>query len=529
MVGYNYEQSRYERLAAQRNGLIFDDANDLNLALGQAITTGGGYEMWAIFGGFSRLNYSFKDRYLLEVNGRYDGSSKFPSNQRFGFFPSFSAGWRVSKESFWNVKPSVISDLKLRASYGSLGNGNINSYAFQENFGISQSGLILGGVRPQRTSQPAVLPNGITWETATTTNLGLDLSMFSDRLTFTGDAYLRKTTNMFTVGLTAPAVFGATVPRGNYADLETRGWEMSLNWKDKFNIKSKPFSYGIRLTLADNMSKITRYNNPDKLLSDYYVGQTIGEIWGYTTAGFFKDQADIDASAKQSPQMRASPTNIWYPGDIKLEDLNKDGFINTGTNRVSNPGDRKIIGNSAARYIYGINLNAEWNGFFFSTFFQGVGKQDWYPSTESEIFWGQYNRPYNNIPKWHVGNMWTPENTNAYFPRTMSRAASNSTNRTLGIAQTRYLQNIAFIRMKNLQIGYNLPKKWVSKVKANNARVYFSGENLWTYSPLYKLTTGIDVENTGPSDQVFNPGGNSGDGYNYPMLKSFSFGLNITF
>jgi TonB-linked SusC/RagA family outer membrane protein len=529
MVGYNYEQSRYERLAAQRNGLIFDDANDLNLALGQAITTGGGYEMWAIFGGFSRLNYSFKDRYLLEVNGRYDGSSKFPSNQRFGFFPSFSAGWRVSKESFWNVKPTVISDLKLRASYGSLGNGNINSYAFQENFGISQSGLILGGVRPQRTSQPAVLPNGITWETATTTNLGLDLSMFSDRLTFTGDAYLRKTTNMFTVGLTAPAVFGATVPRGNYADLETRGWEMSLNWKDKFNIKSKPFSYGIRLTLADNMSKITRYNNPDKLLSDYYVGQTIGEIWGYTTAGFFKDQADIDASAKQSPQMRASPTNIWYPGDIKLEDLNKDGFINIGTNRVSNPGDRKIIGNSAARYIYGINLDANWNGFFFSTFFQGVGKQDWYPSTESEIFWGQYNRPYNNIPKWHVGNMWTPENTNAYFPRTMSRAASNSTNRTLGIAQTRYLQNIAFIRMKNLQIGYNLPKKWVSKVKANNARVYFSGENLWTYSPLYKLTTGIDVENTGPSDQVFNPGGNSGDGYNYPMLKSFSFGLNITF
>jgi hypothetical protein len=304
---------------------------------------------------------------------------------------------------------------------------------------------------------------------------------------------------------------------------------MSLNWKDKFNIKSKPFSYGIRLTLADNMSKITRYNNPDKLLSDYYVGQTIGEIWGYTTAGFFKDQKDIDASAKQSPQMRASPTNIWYPGDIKLEDLNKDGFINTGTNRVSNPGDRKIIGNSAARYIYGINLDANWNGFFFSTFFQGVGKQDWYPSTESEIFWGQYNRPYNNIPKWHVGNMWTPENTNAYFPRTMSRAASNSTSRTLGIAQTRYLQNIAFIRMKNIQVGYNLPKKWVSKVKANNARVYFSGENLWTYSPLYKLTTGIDVENTGPSDQVFNPGGNSGDGYNYPMLKSFSFGLNITY
>lgn len=529
MLGYNYEQSRFERLAAQRNGLIFDDANDLNLALGQAITTGGGYEVWTILGGFSRLNYSFKDRYLLEINGRYDGSSKFPSDQRFGFFPSFSAGWRLSQESFWKVKPNIISDLKIRASYGSLGNGNINSYAFQENFGISQSSVILGGVRPQRTSQPAVLPNGITWETSTTSNLGLDISMLSDRLTFSGDAYLRKTTNMFTVGLTAPAVFGASVPRGNYADLETRGWEMTLSWRDRINIKSKPLSYGIRLTLADNMSEITRYNNPDKLLSDYYEGQILGEIWGYTTAGFFKDQADIDASAKQSPQMRASPTNIWYPGDIKLEDLNKDGFINIGTNRVSNPGDRKIIGNSAARYIYGINLNADWNGFFLSTFFQGVGKQDWYPSTESEYFWGQYNRPYNNIPKWHLGNMWTPENTDAYFPRTMSRAASNSTTRTLGIAQTRYLQNVAFIRLKNIQIGYNLPKKWISKVKANNVRIYFSGENLWTYSPLYNLTTGIDVENTGPSDQVFNPGGNSGDGYNYPMLKSFSIGLNLTY
>lgn len=529
MAGYNYEQSTFESLAAQRNGIIFENANDLNLALGQAITTTGGYEMWAILGGFSRLNYSFKNRYLLEINGRYDGSSKFPSDQRFGFFPSFSAGWRVSQESFWKVNPSILSDLKIRASYGSLGNGNINSYAFQENFGISQSGLILGGVRPQRTSQPAVLPNGITWETATTSNLGLDISMLSDRLTFSGDAYLRKTTDMFTVGLTAPAVFGASVPRGNYADLETRGWEMTLSWKGIIKSKAKPLSYGIRLTLADNISKITRYNNPDKLLSDFYEGQTLGEIWGYTTAGFFIDQADIDASAKQSPQMRASPTNVWYPGDIKLQDLNKDGFINIGTNRVSNPGDRKIIGNSAPRYIYGINLNADWNGFFFSTFFQGVGKQDWYPSTESEYFWGQYNRPYNNIPKWHLGNMWTPENTNAYFPRTMSRAASNSTSRTLGIAQTRYLQNVAYIRMKNAQIGYNLPKKWISKVKASNARIYFSGENLWTYSPLYKLTSGIDVENTGPSDQVFNPGGNSGDGYNYPMLKSFSLGLNLTF
>ncbi|RZK66068.1 MAG: SusC/RagA family TonB-linked outer membrane protein, partial [Pedobacter sp.] len=183
MVGYNYEQSTYNRVAVQRNGIIFEDATDLNLALGQSITTGGGYEQWAILGGFSRLNYSFKDRYLVEVNARYDGSSKFPADQRYGFFPSVSAGWRINKEPFWKVSDKFISDLKLRASYGSLGNGNIASYAFQEQFNISQSGQILNGSRPQTTRNPAVLPEGLTWETSTTSNFGLDLTMLSGRLT----------------------------------------------------------------------------------------------------------------------------------------------------------------------------------------------------------------------------------------------------------------------------------------------------------------------------------------------------------
>ncbi|MEJ7691847.1 TonB-dependent receptor [Daejeonella sp.] len=528
MVGYNYEQSTFKRLAVQRNGIIYDGANDLNLALGQAITTGGGYERWAILGGFSRLNYVFNNKYLLEINGRYDGSSKFPTDQRFGFFPSFSAGWRVSQESFWKISPKFISDLKIRGSYGSLGNGNINSYIYQENFTITSSDPILGGVKPAITRQPAVLPNGLTWETATTSNLGLDLALLSDRLTFSGDAYIRNTTDMFTVGLTAPAIFGATVPKGNYADMQTKGWELSMAWQDRIKSMAKPLGYNIRLTLADNISKITKYNNPDKLLSDFYEGQTLGEIWGYETEGFFIDQAEIAAHAKQGPQLRASPTNLWYPGDIKLADLNNDGFINIGTNRVSNPGDRKIIGNNAPRYTYGISLGADWNSLYFSTFLQGVGKQDWYPSTEAEFFWGQYNRPYNNIPNFHLGNMWTPENTNAYFPRTMSRAASNATTRTLGVAQTRYLQNVAYLRMKNIQVGYNLPQKWISRVKATGARLYFSGENLWTYSPLYKITSGIDVENTVASDQVFT-NGNAGDGYNYPMLKSISIGLNLTY
>lgn len=528
MIGYNYEESTYKRLAVQRNGIIYEDATDLNLVLGQSITTGGGYEKWNILGGFSRLNYSFMDKYLIEINARYDGSSKFPADQRYAFFPSISGGWRLSKEAFWNVNPKILSNVKVRASYGSLGNGNIASYVYQEQFSIAQSGNILNGVKPQYTSRPSVLPDGITWETSTTTDLGLDLSMLSDRLIFVGDYYMRNTTDMFTIGLTLPATFGATAPKGNYADLETKGWEASLTWRDKFNIAKKPFNYDIRLTMADNRSVITRYNNPDKLLSDYYEGQVIGEIWGYETEGFFIDQADIDSHAKQSPQMRASPTNIWYPGDIKLRDLNNDGFINIGSNKVSAPGDRRIIGNSTPRYTYGINLGADWNNFFFSAFFQGVGKQDWYPSTEAEFFWGQYNRPYNNIPTFHLGNMWTPENTDAYFPRTMSRAASNATTRELGVAQTRYLQNVSYIRMKNIQLGYSLPKGLISKIKANEVKVYISGENLWSWSPLYKLVKHLDVENTGPSDQLFTSS-NAGDGYNYPMMKSLTFGLSVQF
>jgi TonB-linked SusC/RagA family outer membrane protein len=526
LLGYNYEQSTFKGLMAQRNGLIFENANDINLALGTSILTQGGWEEWAILGGFGRLNYSFKDKYLLEVNGRYDGSSKFPEDQRYGFFPSVSAGWRVSKEKFWNVSPKFISDLKIRGSYGSLGNGNIGSYVYQEQFSIAQLGLILNGIRPQYTSRPAVLPSGLTWETSTTTNIGLDFAMLSNRLHFVGDAYIRKTTDMFTLAVTPPAVFGATAPRGNYADLETKGWEMTLSWNDKFQVGKKPLSYDLRFTLADNKATITKYNNPEKRLSDYYEGMVIGEIWGYETLGFFTSAADIASHANQSMFLSTS-SGLTFPGDIKLADRNKDGVVNPGAGTVSNPGDRYIIGNSSPRYMYGMNLSADWNGIFFSAFFQGVAKQDWFPSTEAGIFWGQYNRPYNKLPKWHLDNHWTPDKPDAYLPRYVSRLA----NRPGGIltqAQSKYLQNVAYIRLKNIQLGYNLPLKLISKIHSTNARVYVSAENIWTWSSLYKHTRDIDVENAVVSDQVFTTT-NAGDGYNYSMMKGITFGLSITF
>lgn len=524
--GFNFEQSTLNSISVLRNGLISEDATDINLALGQGITTKGGWDRWDILGGFYRLNYSYNDRYLVEANGRYDGSSKFPSDQRYAFFPSVSAGWKISNEPFWKISKDLITNLKIRGSYGSLGNGSIASYAFQEKFNISKSGRILNGVLPQKTSQPGVLPDGLTWETSNTQNLGLDLGMLSNRLTITGDAYIRRTKDMFTVGMTLPAVFGTDVPKGNYADLKTKGWEVSVAWRDRLNVGGKPLNYGIRATVADYTAKITKYNNPDKRLSDYYAGQTVGEIWGYETAGYFTSAQDIANSPKQT-LIKASNTGQLLPGDIKFADLNGDGVINDGDKTVDKPGDRKIIGNSTPRYTYGIGVDADWNNFSFSAFFQGVAKRDWYPGSEASVFWGQYNRPYNKVPVSQLDKIWSETNPDAYFPRYRGYVAQNGQGE-LTQAQTKYLQNAAYLRMKNVQVAYNLPLHLIQKIKLTNLRVFVSGENLLTWSPLYKITKDIDPESINGSDRILTDG-SSGNGNNYPILKSVTLGLTATF
>ena len=527
MIGYNYEQSTLDKVQILRNGLIFDDAQNINMALGQKTETEGKYERWRILGGFFRINYGFMDRYLLEVNGRLDGSSKFPTDQQYGFFPSVSAGWRVSEETFW-PKNKWVDDLKIRASYGSLGNGNIDAYSYLELFSLRQSGRVLNGILPQMTSVPGVIPSGLTWETSTTMNLGLDFGMLSNRLRFSGDMYVRKTTDMFTIGMTLPDVFGAEVPKGNFADMTTKGFEFSLTWRDRFTLANKPFNYDIRVTLSDYQSTIDKFNNPEKKIGDdiYYEGQKLGEIWGYVTEGFFTSEEDIANSPKQNVT-RASNTYTLLPGDIKFSDLNNDGVIDYGKNTVDDPGDKKIIGNKTPRYQYSFSLGGDWNNFFVSAFFQGVGKQDWYPSSEAGLFWGQYNRPYNDMPKAHLGNMWTEDNPNAYFPRLRGYVAQSSSGE-LRQAQTKYLQNVAYIRLKNLQVGYTLPRNLISKINMQNARIYISAENLWTWSPLYKRTKDMDVAAINGSDRDLTEG-KSGDGWNYPLLKSISLGLSVSF
>jgi TonB-linked SusC/RagA family outer membrane protein len=527
MVGFNYEESTWQRHRYSRNQVLFPTLRDVNLAVGENVLASGGYDRWRIAGGFFRLNYIYGNRYLVEFNGRYDGSSKFPTDEMYAFFPSVSAAWRISEEAFWPVPFEIVSDLKLRASYGSLGNANISPYLFHEQFNLGTS-IILDGIRPSLTNMPAVLPDGLTWETSTTRNIGLDLAMINNKLQFTGDAYIRKTTDMYTIGMTLPATFGTSSPRGNYADMETRGWELMLSWRDQFTLAAKPFGYNIRLSLSDWQAEILRYNNPDRFLNDYYEGMRVGEVWGYVTEGFFTSEQDVANHANQRAQFPPF-RGEYMPGDIKLRDLNGDGFINPGRNTVDDPGDRQIIGNLTPRYTFGINLGSSWNNISFSAFFQGVGKQDWYPHLEAANFWGQYNRPYADIPKWHLneGIIWSESNPDSFLPRYIARGGTGA---LLRQTQTKYLMNAAYIRLRNIQLGYDLPLTLISRAGMSAARVFVSGESLWTWSPLYRIVEKqIDVENaTAPSDQMYTSG-NSGDGYNYPMLKSVTFGLNVRF
>ena len=425
----------------------------------------------------------------------------------------------------------------MRASYGELGNSNVDPYSYLEKFSFSTFGTgsgssarYLDGLAKQRyTKNPSQIPDNIGWEKSRTLDVGLDLGFLDGRISFTGDYYIRKTLDMYTVGPTLPSTFGASAPKGNYAEMSTYGYELSLSYNDTWTVGRRPFHFGIKATLADYYSVIDKYNNASRELSDYYEGQRIGEIWGFVCNGLFQTQEEIDnafgGKGYKNEIMQTSEKYITYPGDMRFEDLNNNDKIDRGSDTVDDPGDRTIIGNSEPRYIYSVSLNADWNGIFFSAFFEGVGKQDWFPSDES-LFWGMYNRPYNQVPSWHVGNYWTEDNRDAYLPRYVGYYGPMNAG-TANI-NSRYLQDISYIRLKNIQIGYNLPKRWTDRLRLSNVSIYFSGENLWSWSPLYRYTRDFDITNA-PKGSDSDISDSRGDGFNYPSMKSFSIGISITY
>lgn len=365
---------------------------------------------------------------------------------------------------------------------------------------------LLNGRKPIGVGSPNLISDDLTWEKVNTINLGFDFGLFSNRLTVSTDIYRRYTKDMLTTGPTLPGVLGVASPRQNAADLRTQGWELSIGWRDRFTLASKPFNYSVKFNLSDSSAEIIKFNNATGTLNDYYKGYKIGTIWGLTTEGFFIDEDDIKQHANQWEVTSYPGDRPLAPGDLKYKDLNNDGYVNKGKWTVDDHGDYSIIGNTTPRYCYGADINATWNGFDFRVILQGVGKKDWYPNVFN--FFGIYRAPWSNV---YTNNLdhWTADNPNAYFPRLKSYTAETAGD--MSIAQTRYLQNAAYMRIKNITVGYTLPKSLTIKLHLEDVRLYFSGDNVAEFT---KLSHNVDPE---------------GLDLTHPMQRVFSFGLNLSF
>lgn len=503
MVGFNQEWGNNQMIRSRAFSLITPQVPDLNATVGSQETYGSKSDV-ALRGVFYRVNYIFKDRYLLEANGRYDGTSRFPKSDRFGFFPSFSVGWRISEEAFMSGTSSWLDNLKIRGSYGTLGNQLLGSnyYPYIPTMGIGTSPIMLSaGQRSPYVTAAGLVSPSLTWETVVNKNLGLDFTMLGNRLDFSFDIYRRDTQDMLT-DVTYPEILGTSAPDANAADLKTTGWEIAATWKNRINTD---WNYGVTLALSDNKSEITKYDNPTNSINEYYVGYVIGERWGYVTEGIFQTEAEVSEHADQS---KVPDGANWRPGDIKYADLNGDGEISPGSQTLDDPGDRKIIAYEEPRYNFGLNGNLGWKNFSLNLFFQGTLKYDYWPPNNNWVAFYPYNA--GHVENYYLTDTWSPERPDAYFP---APHMSVNTKQNLQ-AQSRYVQNAAYIRLKTMTLTYNLPSEWAGKVGMQAARVYFSGLNLWEYT---KMRKPLDPEVRPTLTQE------------YYKQRIYSVGLNVTF
>ncbi|WP_417444466.1 SusC/RagA family TonB-linked outer membrane protein [Joostella sp.] len=518
LAGMNREDVDYEEFYIRKTDLISVDLPSISTATG-VLEGDDRFYGYATLGYFGRLNYNYKEKYFLELNGRYDGSSRFSDEDRFGFFPSFSAGWTLSRESFMS-NVGFINHLHFRGSYGEVGNQNVTRngaqqyYPYLPEIGVTNASWIdeETGLRYRTLGLPGLVSTGFTWETVRSGNIGVDVRLFGDRFSGSFDLYERKTLDMITVGAQLPATLGASPPDSNAADLKSTGWELSVNWRDNIG----DFSYNIGATLSDGQSEITKFDNPGGLISENYVGKQIGEIWGYVTDGYYTvddfEEGTLDEDLRGGTLKDGIPVfqgRSPNPGDIKYKDLNGDGEIFSGEGTLEDPGDRTIIGNTTRRYQYGVFGGANYKGFDFSFILNGVGKRDlWRNDPVRFPFVGEFNVIYD-----HQLDYWTPENTDGYYPRNYINGGENYGNSRL--TQTKYLLDGSYLRIKNLTFGYSLPKDVLNKIKIDKVRVFVMGENLYSFD---HLPDGINTELQ-----------NQGQGAAYPYLTSYSLGVNISF
>ena len=513
LAGFNQEKSDYRYLFSEAYNMISNELPSLSGSDGVTPPkTKDNYTEYALRSGFFRASYNYKQRYFVEMNGRYDLSSKFPKDYRGGVFPSVSAGWSIVNEPFMEKAASFLSALKLTGSYGTLGNQNIDAYSYYPTMNVVNAPWIYSNNVPKTLEAPGMVRANFTWEKVKSVNGGLDFGFLNNRLTGTFDIYRRNTIGMLGPAEEFPSVAGANAPLQNAADLKSKGWELSLSWRDRVG----KVDYGLAFNLYDSRSYITRYKNDTGLFYDrneaqngkrYRAGMEIGEIWGYVTDGFYVAEDFMENGALKDGVVRINGVTS-HIGDIKYKNLRDDensvNVIDTGDNTADNPGDRKIIGNSSARFQYGVNGYANWNGFGLSFILQGIGKRDaWIGGDITFPMPSQYSTVY----KHQVGKIWTENNPNAFYGRIYENAGSSQgANQRIS---DKFLYNAAYLRVKNITLSYTVPDKYLRAIYIRNLKAFISGENLFTFD---HLPTGIDPENLG---------------WDYPYSRTISFGINF--
>lgn len=544
----------------QRTALL--DITNPQFDLATGTITGSGGESWgAQLGYFGRVNYAFKNKYLVEANLRYDGSSNFPSDLKWRWFPSFSAGWVASEESFMEWAKPALSHLKFRGSWGTIGNQAVGADLYVPNMSAGESNWVVNGNKVVSVGSPALRVKNVFWEDLVTTNFGMDARFLNNKLGLVVDVYDRTTKNMFTGSEGTTWTLGGAAPLGNFAELQTRGYEIAVDFNHRFE---NGLGINLRANFDDAKSRFYDYTS-SRLMTANYDGRVFGDIWGYETDRLFQyDDFVLDANGKAqivklTPEMTKYYTNgngqtylqkagpngekpvyqarlensdtfNFGPGDVKFKDLNGDGEIDNGDGTIDNPGDMKIIGNSTPRFNYGFRIGADYKGFDFSMFFQGVGKRELWGNGALAI--AGFNSADGSTPEAIASNYWTPERTDAFYPAAFNNANGNTTNNMQ--MQSRYLLDMSYLRIKNITLGYSLPKTILAPAKINNLRVYVALENFFTWDKLNGLPIDPETAAGVGGESIFTDGTttiyNAGrTGVGTPSFKSASFGIQLNF
>lgn len=513
MAGMNSEEDEYIDFDARANDMLDPSKPELKLTTGQQYASGD-HSNAAYAGFFGRANYAYKDKYLLELNARYDGASAYSPNDRWALFTSGSVGYRISAEPFMDFIKPLVSDLKLRASLGSIGNLDVGGQYFIPTMGSYDADWIIGGVQVPTFSNPIAVANSLQWETVKTLDFGLDVSLLKNYITGTFDWYQRTTLGMISTNSVA-ATFGASAPRTNQGNMRDRGFEAQVQFNYPVNEHFKVFAIA---SLSNSKAVITKWVNPARVISDYYSGAVFGDIWGFKTAGFFQSDADVTKSPSQSALEKGNFT--YGPGDIKFADLNGDGKIDGGKSTAEDHGDLTVIGNTQPHYLYAFQFGGEWKHFDLYVFLQGVGKRNLWGLGDMVIpmYSGAQILYKNQL------DYWTPQHTNAKYPNPYAGNGGRGTVAGIGSGhnnfypQSKYLLNLAYCRLKNLTIGYTLPDALIHRIHLHKARVYVSGENL------------AELANVGaPLDPEITDGQLGYTGRTFPFQRNYSFGLQLTF